>query len=69
MRRAKRRRRRGGQTGEMFRPTFLLRLRPIGLAIRATPLRGEEFQNTNFKPNWISRLCVLVVVILPPASL
>ena len=48
MRRAKRRRRRGGQTGEMFRPTFLLRLRPIGLALRATPARRgiseHEFQ-------------------------
>jgi len=38
MRRVKRRRRRGGQTGEVV-AGLLLRLRPIGLALRATPAR------------------------------
>ena len=44
MRRAQRRRRRGGQTGPNVFAELLLRLRPIGLALRATPaLRGGEF--------------------------
>ena len=38
MRRVKQRRRRGGQTGEVV-AGLLLRLRPIGLALRATPAR------------------------------
>src|SRR5438128_12017715 len=39
MRRAQRRRRRGGQTGPNVFAELLLRLRPIGLALRATPAR------------------------------
>jgi len=43
LRRAQRRRRRGGQTGENFAAELQLGLRPIGLALRATPpLRGGE---------------------------
>src|SRR5213593_1864078 len=60
LRRAKRRRRRGGRFGEMSLPNRpLLRLRPIGLALRARcratpPLRGGEcfriIRNHQFAP-------------------
>src|SRR5207245_11061157 len=45
-------RRRGGQFGEMFRPEdfaeLLLRLRPIGLALRATPAAPNRKGNIFF---------------------
>ena len=46
MRRAKRRRRRDGQTGApLDLAQLLLRLRPIGLALRATPEGRDDLGN------------------------